>query len=101
MPVSTPEVKDLNSIVSNLENIFNLSENFSYKLVLQNDDSVGAEYVVENIIRILSFNYETAFEKMLIAHNFGKSILTEGDYEELSDYRDLFLQQGITVFIED
>ena len=70
------------------------------KLILWNDDFNSFEWVITCLISILKFNVERAEKTAWEVHLKGKSIIKDGNFEDLTIYKELLETAGLTLTIE-
>lgn len=91
-----PQPTKKNKLITFLERIFQKSN----ALMLINDDNVNGHLVVEAIQNLLGFDRTIAMQKVMEAHNNGKSYLISDDVKKLEMLKTTFANLGITTEIE-
>ena len=92
------KTKTLEEILSE-EGIDSSSDNVA-KLVLWNDDVNSFEWVILNLMMVLNFSQDKAEKSAWTVHNKGKCIIKDGSVDELTPYKDILQERGLTLTIE-
>jgi ATP-dependent Clp protease adaptor protein ClpS len=71
------------------------------QLVLWNDDHNTFEWVIINLMTLLSFTMEKAEKTAWNVHLKGKDVLKSGSKDSLMPYKKLLEERGLTVTIEE
>lgn len=73
---------------------------FTYQLVLWNDNVNTFDWVIETLVEVCSHTPEQAEQCALFIHTKGKYGVKNGDYEYLKPMRDAIVERGINATIE-
>ena len=101
MKIKTETLKNLDTVIENLEKEFQKQENYTEKeLMLHNDDKNSFDHVIINLMKFCKHNSEQAQQCALIAHHKGKCVIKKGGSEELTELKKLFKNVNVIVTIE-
>lgn len=73
---------------------------FSYQLVVYNDDVNTFEWVIESLMEICGHTHEQATQCSMIIHFKGKYAVKHGDELKLIPMKDALLDRGISAAVE-
>ena len=100
MPTATPEIKEVKSVVEVDEPQKKFYPN--YRVILHNDDSVAAEYVVIVLNEVMGYDETKAVSIMMEAHTTGKGeVIVVTSEEHAEHYSDQLNSKGLTTSIEE
>lgn len=77
-----------------------VKNNFSYSLVVWNDEVNTFEWVIESLINVCKHSEEQAEQCAMIIHFQGKYAVKNGDYENLKLMKEAILERGINATLE-
>lgn len=100
MPTATPEIKD--NIVVDKETTPEKKFYPNYRVILHNDDSVAAEYVVVVLNEVMGYSETKAVSIMMEAHTTGKGeVIVVTSEEHAEHYSEQLNSKGLTTTIEE
>lgn len=77
-----------------------IAHQFSYNLIVWNDDVNTFQWVIETLIDVCNHNEQQAEQCSLIIHFKGKCSVKQGDYDTLKPMCDAITERGIGATIE-
>ncbi len=73
---------------------------FSYQLIVYNDDVNTFDWVIESLMKICDHTYEQATQCSLFIHYKGQCAVKHGDELKLIPMKDALLDRGISASVE-
>jgi ATP-dependent Clp protease adaptor protein ClpS len=70
------------------------------KLIVYNDDVNSFDWVIQSFVEILKHSYTQAEQCAMIIHHKGKCAVKDGTYDELTPYKVMLTNRGLSVGIE-
>ena len=71
-----------------------------HKLVVHNDEVNTFDWVIDSLVSICKHTLHQAEQCTLLIHFKGKCAVKDGEYEELVDMKNAFLDRGIGATVE-
>jgi ATP-dependent Clp protease adaptor protein ClpS len=91
--MSTQVVDEIDQLQEEL-----LSE--GYVLILHNDDHNTFDWVIECLMDLVEYTYDSASRAAYIVHHTGKFPVVEGSYRKVADLHEAFGRRDLTTSVE-